>query len=389
VTTLLYLDVTGGLAGDMLLAALLDAGAPAERLHAVPEALGVGPVRIEVARVSRQGVGALHVEVTPPPDPPPRTWRQMRELISRAEIPDRARQRALDALFRLADAEASIHGRPVDDVHFHELGGVDTLVDLCGAAVLVEALGVRRVVCSPVPFVRGQARAAHGVLPLPAPATLAVLRGAQLEGRGGGKEIVTPTGAALAASLAESFGPLPLLELERVGYGAGTDDPPDRANVLRVLVGRLVETAPRDVVLLEANLDDMSPELLPDAVVRCLDAGALDVWTAPAQMKKGRPGFVLAALARPGAEGAVAAAILEETTTLGVRVSGARRYELDREERAVEIAGGIVRVKVGRLDGRVVNVAPEHDDCSELARRTGRAVKDVWAEALVRAREIV
>jgi pyridinium-3,5-bisthiocarboxylic acid mononucleotide nickel chelatase len=387
-TTLLYLDVAGGLAGDMLLAALLDAGAPEAALQEIPDALGVGSVRIGVTRVSRHDVAALHVHVVPPDDPPARTWRQMRELIARATIPDRARERALDALFRLGEAEASIHGVPVDDVHFHELGGVDTLVDLCGVAMLVEALGAERVVCSPVPFVRGETGSAHGVLPLPAPATLAVLRGAQLEGRAGTKEIVTPTGAALAAVLADSFGPLPLLELERVGYGAGTDDPPDRANVLRVLVGRLVGSEPSAVVLLEANLDDMSPELLPDAVQRCLDVGALDVWTAPAQMKKGRPGFVLAALARPGAEGAVAAAILEETTTLGVRVTGARRHELDREERAVEIEGGVVRVKLGRMEGRVVNVAPEHDDCTELARRTGRSVKDVWAEALARAREL-
>lgn len=383
--TALYLDVVGGIAGDMLLAALLDAGAPEERLRQVPDLLGLGQVEICVERVERHGVGALHVAIVPPNDPPPRTWRRMRELIESAGLPDRPRERALSALRLLAEAEASIHGGPVDDVHFHELGGVDTLVDLCGAAVLLEALGVDRVFSSPIPFARGFTRAAHGVLPLPAPATLALLRGAQLSDAGDGKELVTPTGAALASSLAESYGPLPPLTLERVGYGAGTDDPPARPNVLRVLLGSLVAApAGGEVVLLETNLDDLLPELVPDAADLCFAAGALDVWTAPVQMKKGRPGIVLSALARPADERAVAVAMLEETSALGVRVSRLARYELERDERVVSVAGQPIRLKIGLLDGRVVNVAPEHDDCSAAARALGRPVKSVWAEALSR-----
>jgi uncharacterized protein (TIGR00299 family) protein len=385
VTRTVYLDCIGGLAGDMLLAALLDAGAAEERLAALPEQLGIGPVEIRVERVERHGIGALHVEVVPPDAPPPRTWRAMRELIERAELPERGRAVAIDALGRLATAEATIHGGPVDDVHFHEIGGVDTLVDVCGAGVLLHDLGVERVFCSPLPFARGLVSAAHGVLPVPAPATLELLRGAQLEGAEGGKELVTPTGAALAAALAESFGPLPPFTLERVGYGAGTDDLPDRPNVLRMLLGSLAPAPAAEVVVLETNLDDLNPELVPDAVERCLDAGALDVWTVPALMKKGRPGIVLSALARPADERAVATALLEETSTLGVRVSRLRRYELERQEHVVELAGGSVRVKLGLLDGRVVNVAPEHDDCAAVARATGRSVKSVWAEALARA----
>jgi uncharacterized protein (TIGR00299 family) protein len=386
VTRALYLDCVGGIAGDMLLAALLDAGAPEERLRDVPESLGIGPVEIRVTRVERHGIGAIHVDVVRPPDPPPRTWRRMRALIAEAALSETARARSLDVLGRLAEAEAEIHGAPVEDVHFHELGGVDALVDICGAAVLLEELGVERVFSSPVPFARGFTKAAHGVLPLPAPATLAMLRGAQIEEAGEGRELVTPTGAALASSLAESFGQLPRLRLERIGYGAGTDDPPDRPNVLRVLLGDLVDASPAgEVVLLETNLDDLMPELVPDAVERCFGAGALDVWTAPVQMKKGRPGIVLSALARPADEQAVAAAILEETTALGVRVSRLARYELEREERLVEVDGRAVRLKIGRLDGRIVNVAPEHDDCAAVARATGRPVKSVWAEALARA----
>lgn len=381
---LLYLDCVGGIAGDMLLAALLDAGASEGTLRGVPGRLGLGPVEIRVERVARHGVGALHVEVVPPPSPPPRTWRAMRELIEAADLPQRARARSLGAFGRLAEAEAKIHGSEVDHVHFHELGGVDTLVDVCGAALLLEELGVERVLCSPLPYTRGLVDAAHGILPVPAPATVELLRGAIVHGVEGVKELVTPTGAALAAELAESFGPLPSLVLERVGYGAGTDDFPERPNLLRVLLGVAISPS-ADVVLIETNLDDLLPELVPDAVERCFAAGALDVWTVAAQMKKGRPGIVLSALARPAAEQAVTAAILEETSALGVRVSRLQRHELEREERTVEVAGEPVRVKIGLLRGRVVNVAPEHDDCAAVAGRCGRPVKSVWAEALARA----
>lgn len=381
---LAYLDCVGGIAGDMLLAALLDAGASADLLRSVPERLRLGPVEIRSERVERHGVGALHVEVVQPPSPPPRTWRAMRELVEAGDLPPRARARALGAFRRLAEAEAKIHGSDVDHVHFHELGGVDTLVDICGAALLLEELGVARVICSPLPYTRGLVEAAHGVLPVPAPATVELLRGAIVHGVEGTRELVTPTGAALAAELAESFGPPPALVLERVGYGSGSDDFPERPNLLRVLLGTAVAPAAA-VVLIETNLDDLIPELVPDAVERCFAAGALDVWTVPAQMKKGRPGLVLSALARPAAEEAVAAAILAETSALGVRISRLERRELEREERTVEVEGEPVRVKVGLLDGRVVNLAPEHDDCAAVARRSGRPVKSIWAEALARA----
>ena len=199
---------------------------------------------------------------------------------------------------------------------------------------------------------------------------------------------MTPTGAAIASTLADDWGPLPAMTLERVGYGAGTADWAERANVVRVLLGHGAEAGKGDVVLLETNLDDLVPELVPDAVERCFAAGALDVWTAPIGMKKGRPGVVLSALARPHAEAAVARAILEETTALGVRVARLRRWELEREERTVALDEQVVRVKLGRLDGRVVNVAPEHDDCLAVARATGAPIKSVWAAALAAAREL-
>ena len=384
-----YLDCVGGLAGDMLLAALLDAGADLERLRAVPAALGIGGVEITAERVERQGIGALHVRIDAPDDRAHRDYRAIRDLVEGSDLPERARSRALDAFARLAEAEGRIHGVPADDVHFHELGSLDTLVDVCGAFSLLDDLDISRVACSPLPFARGLTRAAHGVLPLPAPATLGLLEGAPLVGVDLEGELVTPTGAAIAATVVEEWGGLPPLILERVGYGAGTKDLADRPNVVRVILGteNVSGSAIGKVVLLETNLDDFSPELVPDAVERCFAAGALDVWTVPAQMKKGRPGFVLSVLARPGVEGDIARAMLEETTALGVRVARLERYELDREERVVEVAGGRVRVKVGSLDGRVVNLAPEHDDCAALAKATGRPVKSIWAETLARAQD--
>jgi hypothetical protein len=384
-----YLDCVGGLAGDMLLGALLDAGADLERLRSVPDRLGLRGVAIEVERVERQGIGALHVDVAAADEHAQRSWRTIRELLERSKLEETIRVRSLAVFARLAEAEGKIHGTPAEDVHFHELGAVDTLVDVCGAVTLFAELGVERLVCSPLPVARGLVRAAHGILPLPAPATLELLRGAPLVGVDTDVELVTPTGAALASTLVDAWGPLPPLVLESVGYGAGTRDAPDRPNVVRVLLGSEERAGTAaEVVLLETNLDDLNPELVPDAVERCFAAGALDVWTAPVQMKKGRPGLLLSALARPTDEQAVAAAILEETSALGLRVARMRRYELEREEREVQVAGSTVRVKLGRLDGRIVNVAPEHDDCAALARRLGRPVKSVWAAALAAAQEL-
>lgn len=386
-TKVAYLDCIGGIAGDMLLAALIDAGAPRERLNDIVTMLELPGVEIEVGRVERHGIGALQVAVHVHDHQHRRAYAAIRELIGRAPLPDRARQRSMEAFRRLAEVEGEIHGVPAEQVHFHEVGGVDALVDVCGVMLLLEELGIERVCCAPLPYSRGLVSAAHGVLPVPAPATLGLLTGAPLVGVETEAELVTPTGAAIAATVVDSWGVLPPLVLERVGYGAGASELADRPNLLRVVLGTAEAAARSELVLLETNLDDLNPELVPDAMERCLAAGALDIWTVPAQMKKGRPGLVLTALTRPGDEAAVARGMLEETSTLGVRLSRWQRYELEREERIVELDSGSVRVKIARLDGRVVNVAPEHDDCAALARATGRSVKSVWAAALAAAIE--
>lgn len=387
-TGIAYLDCVGGIAGDMLLAALIDSGASRERLDDVVTMLELPRVDIEIMRVERHGIGALHIAVHAHDDVHDRPYTEIRELIRRAPLPQRVGERSLETFQRLAEVEGAIHGVAPEDVRFHEVGGIDALVDVCGAMMLLDDLGIEHVGCSPLPYSRGLVNAAHGTLPVPAPATLALLAGAPFVGVDTEAELVTPTGAAVAATVVDSWGMLPPLVLDRVGYGAGSRELADRPNLLRVVLGAKDHAGTQSrVSLLETNIDDLNPELVPDAVERCVAAGALDVWTMPAQMKKGRPGIVLSALTRPGDEAAVVHAILEETSTLGVRLSRLQRYELEREERIVEVDGGSVRVKVGWLDGRVMNMSPEHDDCAALARARGRSVKSVWAAALAAAQD--
>jgi pyridinium-3,5-bisthiocarboxylic acid mononucleotide nickel chelatase len=385
---LVYIDCIGGAAGDMLLGALLDAGASEERVRAGLKTIPGNAIDIAVSRTARHDISAAQVEVIAPPQREHRTLKDVRELIDGADLPAQASDRAHEAFRRLAEAEGRVHGTEPDEVHFHEVGALDAIADICGVALALEDLGIDRVVASPVPAPRGLANGSHGPMPVPPPATLEILKGtgAPLYGVELDVELVTPTGAALLATLADDFGPLPEMRLSAIGYGAGTREIDAIPNVVRVLVGEEVAAPAYAMVsLIETNLDDLSPELVPDAAEASFAAGALDVWATPVQMKKGRPGIVLSALARPADERRVAEALLRETSTLGLRISQLRRWELDRDERTVEVAGEQVRVKVGRLDGEVLNVAPEHDDCVAVAARTGQSVKSVWAAAFAAA----
>jgi uncharacterized protein (TIGR00299 family) protein len=373
----------------MLLGALLDAGADAGAVRSGLTGLGIDRLELATEPAERHGIRATRATIRAPDGQPQRDWASIRAQIDEAGLADRTRGRAQEAFRRLAHAEARIHGVEPERVHFHEVGAVDAIGEVCGVALALEDLGVDRVICSPLPLARGLVDAGHGRLPLPAPATLALLEGAPVHGVGLDVELVTPTGAALVAALADGYGPLPPMTLERTGYGAGARDDEALPNLVRAIIGAAAPDArgTRPVSLVEVTLDDFVPELVPDAAAACVAAGALDVWTTPAQMKHGRPGFVLSALARPGHEAAVAEALLRETSTLGVRIARLDRIELERESRTVEVSGEPVRVKVGRLDGRVINLAPEHADCERVARRTGAPVKDVWARALAAAHE--
>jgi pyridinium-3,5-bisthiocarboxylic acid mononucleotide nickel chelatase len=396
-TRLAYIDAIAGLAGDMLLGALLHAGADLATVRDGLQGLGVDGVELTEAKVHRHGILASSVTTVaaPEPNPPHRTWAEIRRILDDAGLPERALARAQAVFAELAEAEGRVHGVAADEVEFHEVGGLDSIGDICGIALALEDLGIDELACSALPSPRGFVDAAHGRLPLPAPATLELLRGVPIYGVELEFELVTPTGAAVVRALATHVGALPPMRLDAIGYGAGTRDLDACPNLVRVLVGEPVapsapgqnhEEAGRDeAVLIEANLDDLSPELVPDAAERCFAAGALDVWVTPVGMKKSRPGVVFSALARPADERAVASAILRETTTLGLRVSPVRRWELDRGSVTVDVGGEPVRIKLGLLDGETINASPEHDDCAAVARRTGRPVKAVWAAALAAA----
>jgi uncharacterized protein (TIGR00299 family) protein len=383
---LLYIDIVGGVAGDMLLAALIDAGARLDFIRDGLRNLGVDGLDLVVEPTERHGLAASAVRVIAPDEHVHRDWATVSGLLDQAGLPPRAHARARDAFWRLARAEGHVHRVPPEEVHFHEVGAVDAIADVCGVTLALESLGVDEVACSPLPAARGLVSAAHGVLPLPAPATLELLRGVPLYGVEGDQELVTPTGAALVTALAEDrFGPMPSLVLESVGYGAGTRDLPDRPNVVRVLLGAPTAQGPshshRPAALVECTLDDMSGELVADAAEACRAAGALDTWITPVQMKKGRPGVVLTAVVRPEQETPVAEAMLRHTSTLGVRLVPVVRWELDREHHTVLVDDQAVAVKVGRLDGAIVNLAPEHEDVARAAKALSRPVKTVWAQA--------
>jgi uncharacterized protein (TIGR00299 family) protein len=382
---LLYIDAIAGVAGDMLLGALIDAGAPLEAIRTGLAGLGVDGLDVATERVERHGLGATAVRVHAPDAAIHRDWAAVRELLAGAGLSPRARARAAEAVRRRAEAEGRVHGVSPERVNFHEVGAIDALVDVCGVAIALEELEVDHAVCS-LPLGRGLIFTAHGPLPLPAPATMELLRGAAVYGVETDFEFVTPTGAALVRARAgERFGPVPELVIDSVGYGAGAAELSDRPNVVRVLIGARVPAlqlpARRPASVVECTLDDIAGELVAAASAACIAAGALDAWVAPAQMKKGRPGFVLTAIARPEREREVAEAMLRHTTTLGVRTSRVSRWELEREWRTVTVDGEAVAVKLGRMGGELVNLAPEHEDVARAAAALGRPAKAVWAQA--------
>jgi uncharacterized protein (TIGR00299 family) protein len=383
VTRVAYIDPVGGLAGDMLLAALLDAGAPRDALHASLRAIGLEGVQIETSRPVRAGLASTRVDVHTEQGRG-RTAEAMRALIAGSGLSERVRSMSLDALDRLIAAAAAVHGVEPSEVVLHELGGDDTLVDICGAFALLDALEIEHVVCAPIPLGRGVGEMDHGPMPLPAPATMALLAGVPVVGVETPGELVTPTGAAIVVTAADAFGEFPAMTIRTSGTGSGLREHPDRPNIVRVTIGEAADhrSGRGEVVLLQANIDDLVPELVPDVLEACVAAGAIDVWTAPIQMKKARPGVLLSVLGRPQDERTLAETLLRHSSTLGVRVQRLERYELDRAIREVHVGGHPVRVKIGLLDGQVVNVAPEHDDCAAVAAATGRPAKQIWAEAL-------
>ena len=379
-----WLDLGSGVSGDMLLGALVGAGVPPATLSAALEPLGL-PITLRREDVRRGGLAAVQVHVdVPAEDQPHRTWADVRDLLDRLTEP--LRSSASDVFAALARAEAAVHGVPADDVHFHEVGALDAVADVVGVCAGVAALGLDRLVASPIALGSGSVRTSHGRLPVPGPAVLALLADASAPAHGGpaGEELATPTGVALVTSLASGYGPLPPMRPTRTGTGAGGRDPADRPNVVRLVVGEaLAAESPQQVVVLETNVDDLDPRAWPAVLADLLAAGALDAWLTPVLMKKGRPAHVVSALAEPVAVPAVRAVLFRETTTLGVRESGVARQVLARRFRTVDVGGQPVAVKLGLgPDGEVLNAVPEWEDVVRAAAALDRPVKAVLAQAL-------
>jgi len=372
-----YLDAFSGISGDMTVGALLDAGADSKTLVQALEGLGTG-AKFEVEKTKRGGIAASKFRVLGADGKTHRHLKHILEIIANSGIADRAKQNASAVFQRLGEAEAKVHDVSIEKVHFHEVGAVDSICDIVGACVAFDLLDIGAVYSSPVNVGSGTVKTEHGILPVPAPATSELLAGKPIYARGPSLELTTPTGAAIAATLAIEFGALPPMRVIASGYGAGDHDFPEHANVLRVLVGETTGAQESTtVMMLEANIDDSSPQVLGYAMERLLEAGALDVTLASIQMKKSRPGTLLSVVARPEDREALARLIFEETTTLGLRIYSAERRVKSRSLMNVETPHGRVRIKISE-DG---SFAPEYDDCHDIARESGVPLKQILAEA--------
>lgn len=369
----------------MILGALIDAGLPVDDLRHALGQLGLGGYELCIQPVSKHGFAATRFEVVTDADQeqPHRHLDDIRRIINGSALSPSVQQRAEAVFGRLARAEAQAHGTTVDQVHFHEVGAVDAIIDIVGAAWAVERLGIERVVCSPLPLGSGTIKCDHGILPVPAPATALLLKGVPVAATDEPGELTTPTGAAILTELADSFGTMPAMTIRQVGLGAGSREGRSRPNVVRVMLGDAAESCEADcVTVLEANIDDTSPEVLGYTIDRLLNAGALDAYCMPIHMKKSRPAALLTVLAPGDRVGELEAVIFEETTTFGIRRYQVARSKLARRVETVETPYGPIRVKIGMRAGRVLTVAPEYDDCSRAAMRCDVALRVVMDEAV-------
>jgi len=382
---ILYLDPVGGVAGDMFLAAAVDLGVAPAAISAALAGLGVPGWRLVVARSERHAIVGTHLDVEVDAalaGGQHRSLSSIQSLIQGAQsMPERARQRAQAVFACLGAAEAKVHGVPLDQVHFHEVGAVDSIVDISGAAVVLELLGDPEVLAAAPPLGSGMVKTEHGMTPVPGPATLEILKDVPVRFEGVG-ELTTPTGAALLRTLSR-IGEAPEMVVERVGYGVGTADFKDRPNVLRAIWGRASHAGPAGTYVVEANVDDCSPQVLGFLIERLLEVGAVDAYVLPATMKKSRPGHLLGAVVPADARDAVTRLLLSESTTLGVRSHRVERDTLERESHEVQTPYGKVQVKVGKRGGAVLNAQPEFEDCRRLAVEHRVPLKQVWTAALV------
>jgi uncharacterized protein (TIGR00299 family) protein len=381
-----YFDCFSGISGDMTLGALIDAGCDAAHLRSELARLHVPGWQMTSEKVWKNGMAATHVKVHAEDQQKHRSLTDILGILRDAQLAQSVRDWSMQIFRKLGAAEAQVHDVPVDKIHFHEVGAVDAIVDIVGACVGFAALGIQRFACSPLNVGGGTAKMAHGILPVPAPATAALLQGKPTYSNGVQRELVTPTGAAIVAALCDSFGPQPPMTVTSIGYGAGAADLEGQPNVLRIMVGEAAEKVvpgyDQEITVIEANLDDMNPQIYGYVLEKALAAGALDVYTTPVQMKKNRPGTLLTILCNPQDTNTLMSLIFAETTTFGARTYRAQRRTLPRESVNVSTTYGDVRIKLSRVNGRILHVVPEYDDCRKLATEKNVPLQQVISEAL-------
>jgi pyridinium-3,5-bisthiocarboxylic acid mononucleotide nickel chelatase len=383
-----YFDCFSGISGDMTLGALVDAGCSLHVLRTKLQGLQVPGWQISAEKVWKVGMSATHVRVTTEDTQTHRSLSTILKIIADSELSKTVKERASAIFTKLGEAEAAVHDVPLEKVHFHEVGAVDAIVDIVGACIGFSELGIEKFVCSPLNVGGGTAKMAHGILPVPAPATARLLVDKPTYSNGVQKELVTPTGAAIVATLCDSFGPQPAMSVSAVGYGAGVADLEGQPNVLRLMVGE-ARTDSADahggtIRVLEANLDDMNPQIFGYLLERAMGAGALDVFATPIYMKKNRPGTLVTILCKPEDEAKFQEMLFAETTTLGVRSHLVERRALPREWVRVSTRFGEVRIKVSRIEGQIRHASPEFDDCRKLAEDNKVPLHEVMEQAMLR-----
>ena len=385
---MLYLDCFSGASGDMVLGAMLDLGLPVDELKRALGSLALEYGDVSAAKVTRSGITAtkfrLHDTRRPVADNGHRHYhlKGIQNAIRISALKKESQDRAMQLFERLAEAEAAVHGTPMEKVHLHEVGALDSIIDIVGSVFAFDYFGIDDIVASPLNVGGGTVHCDHGELPVPAPATARLLMNAPIYSRGN-SEMVTPTGALLVTGYAKSFGPLPQMRIERIGFGAGDRDPKGSPNVLRILKGTRAEAAGEHrVVKIECEIDDMNPQLFGPLMDSLLAAGALDVFYTPVQMKKSRPGTLVTIVAPPAARTALSDILFRESTTIGIRYEEMSRTCLDRTIETVQTPYGAVRFKVARRDGQELNASPEFDDCARLAAEHGVSIKAVQLAAI-------
>ena len=392
---LAYFDCFSGISGDMTLGALIDSGVPVERLREGLAGLQVPGWELSAEKVWKNGMAATFARVATGDAlpsvareklPKHRGLTEILEILDRSNLDADVRERATAIFRKLGEAEAAVHDVPLEKIHFHEVGAVDAIVDIVGACVGFAALGIEKFACSALNVGGGTAKMAHGLLPVPPPAVAKLLIGKPTYSNGVQRELVTPTGAAIVSTVCESFGPQPAMNASAIGYGAGSADLEGQPNVMRLMIGEAAKNVvpgfDEEISVIEANLDDMNPQIYGYFLEKALAAGALDVFTTPVQMKKNRPGTLLTLLCRPGDASGLTSLVFAETTTFGVRTYRAHRRTLPRESVSVHTRYGDVRMKLSRVNGTIQHAAPEYDDCRKLALENNVPLQNVINDAL-------